>query len=413
VLIPRRRFAVVPVLCGVLALAACGGGAAAPARPAVVSAVGRHVALRVPQVPATAAGIATWSPWPSALHDARHSGSSSAAGPSTGRIRWRRTLEDGITGPVIGTDGTIYASSNAGVLHAIDSATGRDRWTFDANATDSGADLSVSPLVLPSGEILFPTPGTSLVALSPTGHELWSQQLSDRPTSPVTTNGTRVYVGDESGGVTAIDIAADGSHTVAWTVSTGTTSYASVVTNGSGAVYTTSGTSLVAITDHGGSATIAWRADPHDGNTEVSPGLAPDGTVLLGTNGTQEWAYRPDGSPLWHAPRVITYSSPSVTATGLVVVADHTGRVYVIDVATGTERGVYRVGNTEIWSSTVVDKDYRVYFGGQNGHVYGVSPAGVVLLDVNLGAPINSYPALTANGMLIAGAANGTLAAIG
>jgi outer membrane protein assembly factor BamB len=348
-----------------------------------------------------------------ALHDARHSGSSPVAGPTRGRIRWQRKLEGGVTpGPVIGEDGTIYASSNAGILHAIDPATGKDRWTYDSHASQSGADLSVSPLVLRGGEILFPTPGAGLVALSPDGHELWSQQLPGRPTSPVTVNGTRVYVGDQSGGVTALDVAPGGAHDVAWTVSTGATSYASVVTNGAGAVYTTSGTSLVAITDHGSSATIAWRADPHDSQTEVSPGLAPNGTVLLGTNGSAEWAYRPDGSPLWHSPSVITYSSPSVTVTGLAYVADNNGQVHVFDVATGAERGKYVVTNTNVWSSTVVDKDYRVYYGGQNGHFYGVSPAGVVLFDVNLDAPIDAYPAITENGELVVGAADGTLATI-
>jgi hypothetical protein len=54
-----------------------------------------------------------------------------------------------------------------------------------------------------------------------------------------------------------------------------------------------------------------------------------------------------------------------------------------------------------------------VYFAGQNGHVYGVSRAGVVLFDVNLGAPDDAYPALTADGALIIGATNGTLVAIG
>lgn len=177
-------------------------------------------------------------------------------------------------------------------------------------------------------------------------------------------------------------------------------------------MYTTSGSALIAISDHGTSASIAWRVDPHDGDTEVSPGLTSDGTILLGTNGSQEWAYRPGGSALWHSPRVITYSSPSVTATGLAYVADHSGRVHVLDTATGTERGTYRVTATQIWSSTVVDKNYRVYFGGQNGHVYGVSPGGVVLFDIDLGAPIDSYPALAGDGTLIVGATNGTLAAI-
>jgi hypothetical protein len=88
----------------------------------------------------------------------------------------------------------------------------------------------------------------------------------------------RVYVGDDGGAVSAIDVLPGGGHKLAWTVKTGAQSYASVVTNGAGRVYTTSGSSLVAIDDHRATAGIAWRADPRNGQVEVSPGLAPDGT---------------------------------------------------------------------------------------------------------------------------------------
>ncbi|HSZ43523.1 MAG TPA: PQQ-binding-like beta-propeller repeat protein [Trebonia sp.] len=360
--------------------------------------------------------MATWTPWPSELHDARHSGSATTAGPTTGKIRWRRNLAGGVTeGAVVGADGTIYIASDDGILHAIDPATGKDRWTYNAHATTK-TDLSVSPLVLPDGVILYPTPTARLDAVSPGGRLLWSQPLPAKPTSPVTSNGQRVYVGDDSGGVSAIDVLPGGGHKLAWTVKTGAQSYASVVTNGAGRVYTTSGSSLVAIDDHGATADIAWRADPHDGQVEVSPGLAPDGTVVLGTNGASEWGYHPDGKVAWHTGgRATTYSSPAVTRTGLAYVGDHKGRVHVYDVRTGAEVATYQIAPhiTEIWSSTVVDKDYRVYFAGQNGHVYGVSPAGVVLFDINLGAPVDAYPALTADGVLIIGASNGTLVAIG
>ena len=36
-----------------------------------------------------------------------------------------------------------------------------------------------------------------------------------------------------------------------------------------------------------------------------------------------------------------------------------------------------------------------------------------MLFDVSLGAPVDAYPALTADGALIIGATNGTLVAIG
>ena len=316
-------------------------------------------------------------------------------------------------GAVVGADGTVYASSNAGILHAIDAVTGRDRWTYDAHATVGAADLSVSPLILPDGVILYPAPGSELVALTSAGKVLWTQTLPGRPTSPATVNGTRVYVGDESGAVSAVDVQAGGAHRLVWTVNVGGSSLASVVAGASGRLYMTSGTSLVAVDDRGANAVIAWRADPHDGNTEVSAGLAPDGTVLLGTNGTHEWAYHSDGSLAWHATRAETYSSPAVTASGLAYVADHSGTVHVFDATTGTEKAAYRIGGTQIWSSTVVDRNYRVYFGGQNGHVYGLSAAGTVLFDVNIGSAIDSYPALTADGALIVGAGDGTLMAIG
>jgi outer membrane protein assembly factor BamB len=250
------------------------------------------------------------------------------------------------------------------------------------------------------------------VALSPTGRVRWTLVLPGRPTSPATVDGRRVYVGDTSGSVTALDVSAT-TGDIAWTVAVGSSSYGSVVTDGSGRVYTTSGRALIAIDDHGTTAAVAWRADPGDDITEVSAGLAADGTVLLGTNGTREWAYHRDGRPAWNTPRHISYSSPAVTAAGLAYIGDHQGRVHVYDVRTGREVATYRAAKTLIWSSTVLDRDYRVYFGGQNGHAYGLDPDGTLLFDVDLGAPVDDYPALSADGALIIGARDGTLTAIG
>jgi len=102
-------------------------------------------------------------------------------------------------------------------------------------------------------------------------------------------------VGDTGGGVTALDVSSSGGDPPrqAWTTRVGTTSYGSIVTDGSGRIYTTADSALVALDDLGTSVREAWRANPDDNITEVSAGLAPDGTVLLGTNGNREWAYRP------------------------------------------------------------------------------------------------------------------------
>lgn len=363
-------------------------------------------------VPATAPGTTGVAPWPAALHDARHSGSATTDGPTAGTVRWRRLLEGAVTpGPVVGTDGTIYAASNGGVLHALDPATGADRWTLDSGHP-GGSDLSVSSLLLPDGTILWPTPGPELLAVSPSGQLLWRQALPGRPTSPASSDGHRVYVGDSSGSVSALDVSG-AAHAPAWTVDAGSTSYGSVVTDGAGRVYTTVDSSLVALDDRGATGAVAWTRDPGDGITEVSAGLAPDGTALLGTNGTREWAYHPDGTPAWDAVRTITYSSPAVTGSGLAYVGDHSGRIHVYDVRTGQEAATYMVSGAQVWSSVVVDRGYRVYFAGQDGHAHGLGPDGTALFDVDLGSPVDSYPALTADGVLLVGARDGTLTAIG
>jgi outer membrane protein assembly factor BamB len=363
-------------------------------------------------LPAVSAGTATWAPWPGALHDARHSGASASAGPRTGAVRWQRRLEDGVTsGPVVGPDGTIYASSNAGVLHALDPASGADRWVHDSGQRGSG-DLSVSPLVLPDGTVLFPTPGDELVALSPTGQVLWSERLPGIPTSPASADGHRIYVGDQSGNVTALQVDG-GGHRILWTLSVGDGSYGSVVTDGTARLYTTTGSSLVAIDDLGDHARLAWARNPGDGITEVSAGVTADHTAVLGTNGSREWAYHPNGSPAWNSPRVITYSSPITPNGGLAYVADHSGRVQVWETRSGRRVASFGPVRAQIWSSTVVDKDYRLYFGTQNGRVLGLRPDGLVLFDVTVGGSIDSYPALTSDGALLIGSRNRTLTAIG
>jgi outer membrane protein assembly factor BamB len=264
----------------------------------------------------------------------------------------------------------------------------------------------VSPLVLPGGDIVWPVAGDRLLVLSAAGALLWSVVLPGTPTSPASVDGKRLYVGDLAGHVSAIDVV---SNRLLWTVMVGRASYGSVVTDGS-RIYTTADSGITAI-DAGGS--VLWQRDPHDDISEVSAGLAPEGTVLLGTNGSHEWAYRPDGAQAWSVPRYITYSSPAVTASGLAYVGDHGGAVTAFDVRTGAVVRSYRVNGQEIWSSTIVDRAYRLYYANQAGHVYGLTPDGGKLFDVDVGGPVDSYPALTADGHLIVGSRNGVLTSIG
>src|SRR5271157_6182202 len=98
--------------------------------PGAIGALFETAPVAAAPVPADAA------PWPMALFDARHTGTSTATGPVTGHVAWTRDLGSNVTpGPVVGADGTIYVATNAGVLHALDPSTGADQWTFAGQGT--------------------------------------------------------------------------------------------------------------------------------------------------------------------------------------------------------------------------------------------------------------------------------------
>lgn len=366
----------------------------------------------VTPIPTAAPGVATWAPWPSALHDARHSGTSTSVGPQQGKIEWRRQLGSSAipAGPVVGNGGVAYLVDPSGTLRALSRRDGRDRWTADTGAS-VGGDLSVSPLVLP-GETVVAGTGEGLGGWSKEGHLRWTVTLDNMGslTSPVSADGRRIYLGSSSGQVAAVDVAADGSSAeVSWQFDPGTGySYGSVVTDGRGRIYTTSAEAgLVAVDDHGDQATLVWTRSPDDGLVEVSPGLSADGIALLGTNGEHEFAYDRDGEQLWSAPRRITYSSPSVTEDGLAYVGEHDNMVHVFDVTTGRPVRGYptRVGDSktqaQVWTSVVVDRDHSVYFGTRRSFLLGVRSDGRRLFALDLGAATASYPALTGDGRLL------------
>lgn len=361
----------------------------------------------------TVAGSSSYAPWPQASHDARRSGSSPYDGPQTGHVAWTRRLEGNVTpGPVIGPGGVVYAASNAGVLHAVDGATGEDLWTYDGKGS-YGIDLSTSPAVLADGTVLWPGPRGRLFALSPEGSLLWELDLGSQVTSPAV-DGARVVVGTQGGDVVSVD---PRTGTVRWRVALGGSSYGSVALSPTDPhrAYQSVGTEVVALDDD----RVAWRRDLGD-LVEVSPAVGPDGTVVIGSNGRREVAFSPGGRPLWgYALEAETYSSPVVTDDGIAYVGDHDGVVTGLGVTDG--RVLSRVlGPTArpadnrsigVWTSPAVDARHDVYWGTRSGHVVGAAPDGRTLFDLDVGATVDSYPAL-GDGLLVVGLTDGRLLGI-
>ena len=347
------------------------------------------------------AGTGSWTPWPQAMHDAQHSGASQTTGPREGRIRWARSLEGDVTpGPVVTAAGLIVVASNAGVLHALDPVTGRDRWTVDGGAS-YGNDLSTSAAVLPSGLILWPGPRGLLFGVSPEGHVLWRQEspTGAQLTSPSVTDEGEVVVGDIGGGLMALR-PTERVAGVRWSVDLEESSYGSAVWSADGRTAYQSVTShVVAVRD----GDVVWRSDPLTELIEVSPAVAPDGTVVIGTNDPWQYGLDPDdGSVRWRHPRPAwTYSSPVVTGDGVSYFGDHLNRITGLDATDGRVLFSFQgstkdvnPGGIGVWTSVLVDAEHTVYAGTRQGLVYAVDRDAHLLWQLELGATVDSYPAL-------------------
>jgi len=352
------------------------------------------------------------APWPTALHDARHSATATAVGPQTGNILWSRQLEGNVTpGPVVGSDGTIYLASNAGILHAIDPASGRDLWTVDGGGPATGeTDLSTSPLVLPDGSLLWPGPADMLFEISPSGSVLWTHRFSGQVLSPVR-SGSTVYVVAMDGTLTALRLGGT-DPTVAWSLSLGHTSFGSPVLAGPRLVVTTAGSAVIAVEDHGTRGVIDWRR-ALSAEVEVSASTDAEGDVFIADNKAEAYSFTRTGHLNWtRAVGHESYSSSSVTPTGLLYIGDNGGNLNVVRSATGSPVRVIHAGGG-LWAGQVIDQRGDVYLGTRAASIVGFSASGRLLFRIPVSADIDSYPALTANGTLIVGDQAGTVYAIG
>ena len=315
------------------------------------------------------------------------------------------------TGPVVAADGTIYAASNGGKLHALDPATGLDRWVFDGGAA-YGSDLSTASLVLADGTILWPGPQSTLFAVDPAGNPLWKHPFGSNVLSPVLTPAGSLVIVEMSGTLHVLDFDRSGARE-RWSSDLGASgaSYGSPAVGDDGTVYATAGNRIVVLRDHGDRGEIVQHKDITSG-TEVSPAVSRDGIAIFGTNDMFEYGVDHDGL-LWRFPRnSLSYSSPAVTDAGLAYFGDHNGYMNVVDVHSGCLVARYQ-GGGEIWTSPAIDARGDVYFGTKSGHILGFAFDGTKLFDIDTHRTVDSYPAITADGTLLIGSENGLLYAIG
>ena len=259
---------------------------------------------------ATFIGDARCSPLPGG-------GEIAALSAQTGRIRWRRTIDQSESSPLV-ADGTVYFGSTNGRVYGLDAATGKERWSYD-----TGAPVKASP-ALAHGRLFVGNYAESFYALdSRTGKLLWQNGGHGNFYAGASVAGGRVYAGSISGSVYAFSTR---SGEELWRFETGSYVYASP------AVWR--GIVLVGSYDH------TFYA-------------------INGATGTMRWDFPADGA----------ITGPASVVDGVVYFSTLAHKTYALNAATGHRIAEWDDGEY----SPAVAADGRLYLVGR-GRIYALAP---------------------------------------
>ena len=279
-----------------------------------------------------------------------------------GQVVWQADLGPGNVQntPTLGPDGTLYIVNVAGVLSAIDSATGRVKWTAQSGTAEParfGQTVKVAPALGPDGTVYTTTLTSGLYAISPPagsgtqGSIKWSFDFGDHlgPTPLVTAPVT---------------------------------------------------------------------APPNRGQDGVGSGasatIGPDGTIYVGANNSNYYAIDPNGQQKWlfEAERELagiwTTAALSPDASTLYFGANK-GGMYALNTRDGSLKWRFNIVGS-IYSSPALDAAGTLYTGSTVGHIFALSARdGERFADVDLGAPVWSAPSVRPDGSVVIGDRTGRI----
>jgi outer membrane protein assembly factor BamB len=278
--------------------------------------------------------------------------------------------------PPVAGYGLLYEETFNGFIHAIDPATGKEKWQHPYDSRRCGWS---SPAL--GGGRLFATfigsvhracaqlPNGGLVALDArTGKVLWSRNIGQSEVSPLFSHGI-VYFGSTDGGVYAY--AAKTGRKI-WSYNTGGAVKGSPTVAHGRLFIGNYGGNFYALNARTGG--LIWRSGGH-GSFYAGPSVV-DGRVYEGSNDGNVYAFSArTGRQLWKfGTGRYVYASPAVWR-GIVLVGSYDHRFYAINGATGSERWVFNAGGPISGAASVIDG--LVYFSTLNPHrTYALNAAG-------------------------------------
>jgi outer membrane protein assembly factor BamB len=211
-----------------------------------------------------------------------------SGGTQAGFLGLAPAVDNRLVGGVTVVDGTAYFGLANGAVYAVDTASGRDRWRFEAER-----DVWAAPLVS-GGRVYVASLDHHVYALDAgSGQPVWRQDLGAAAagTPTLSSDGGMLYVGTFSSKLMALDA---GSGNQAWAFD---------ATN------------------------WVWSGPALDNGMLYFTDVAGSVFAVDASTGNQVWAVKPGGA--MRAKPVLT--------DDLVLVGDRDGTLWALDKATGTE----------------------------------------------------------------------------
>ena len=378
--------------------------AIAPASTSLRSRAEPFDAARSRQAPAPRASQASADQWSMFRGSAALTGVAGTTLPQPLALRWSFQAKDGVGSSAAIADGTVYVGSMDGVLHAIDVATGKERWQYRA----AGPIEESSPAVSAGLVFVGDTSGAVHAVDAQTGRGRWTFKTEAEIRSSPNPVGDKVYIGSYDEHLYCLQ-AATGS--LVWKFHTdgpvhGTPSF------DSGVIYISGCDEYLRAIEAGtGRQRFAVSLGSNAGaSAAVENGFAYVGTMgneVLGIDLTRrrvKWTYR-------HPTRSFPFYASAALAPDRIVVGGRDKMVHCLLRANGRAAWTF-LTRARVESSPLIAGN-RVFVGSNDGTLYELDLAtGKKAWQFTAGAALAASPA-AAGGVLVIGSEDGVVYCFG
>jgi len=342
--------------------------------------------------------------WPMHRGNPQLTGIAESAAPTKPELAWTFNAGKPVKAAAAIAQGRVFFGDDAGTIHALDLASGKESWTFKTEGPIEG-----TPLVL-DGTVFLGSSDANLYALNAADGKLkWKYATGDKilgganHAKAPNSEGTWLLVGSYDSNLHCID-AATGK--AVWTHPTDN------YINGTPALLP-SGEVLFGGCDsyiHVLALTDGKELRQIESEAYIASSVAVrDGVGYVGNYGNLVIAFDPkSGGVKWkYRDRNFPYFSSAALTADRVIIGGRDKRLHAIDRTTGKAVWTFQTRG-QVDSSPVVMGD-TVVVGSQDGRLYCVNVAdGQERWAYEAGAPLTASPAVAA-GFIVIGAEDGNV----